>query len=133
MKKRSTHQGHLDLPSRSEKKAAFRFVCRDFQLKLLEIKNTWWSNLVEGSQLYIGDASGFYEILEVVYVLTYQVHSSMFSVGTQALLTELTSIPSRWSENFQAPYKNKRKSLTLSITKKLLCSLSQEKSSKGFR
>ena len=54
-------------------------------------------------QLYAntGDERGFYEVLKVVYSLSYQTLCWLWSVDGKELLTDKDSILNCWSEHFQ--------------------------------
>ncbi|XP_063598691.1 uncharacterized protein LOC134775161 [Penaeus indicus] len=92
-KKRSAHQAHLAQPTCQEKKkTAFQLICSNLQRKLREIQN----DLAERT----GDCRGFYEALKAVYGPSRQVQSPLRSADDQTLLTDKTSILSRWSDHF---------------------------------
>ena len=101
--KRSDHQAHLAHPSCPVRKAAFRHICSNLQLKLRVMQNEWWTNLPVRTQQYAdaGDFKGFYEAVEAVYGQTHQARSPLRSEDGQALLKEKISILSRWSEHLQ--------------------------------
>ena len=109
-KKRSAHQAHLAQPSCPVKKAAFRHTCSNLQRKLRDIKNDWWTNLAERTQQCAdaGDYRGFYEALKAVYGPTHKVQSPLRSADGHVLLTDKTSILSRWSEHFQTLFSAER-------------------------
>ncbi|XP_076061594.1 uncharacterized protein LOC143037342 [Oratosquilla oratoria] len=82
-KKRAAHQAHLAQPTCPQ--------------------DEWWDSLARRAQLCadLGDYGGFYEALKAVYGPTYQVQSPLRSSDRQYLLTDKTSILTRWSEHFQ--------------------------------
>ena len=90
-------------PSCPVRKAAFRRIYSNLQLKLRVTQNEWWTNHVVRTQqyAYAGDFRGFYEALKAVYDPTHQARSHLCSADGRALLNEKTSILSRWSEHFQ--------------------------------
>ncbi|GFO14619.1 endonuclease-reverse transcriptase [Plakobranchus ocellatus] len=101
--KRAAHQAHLANPHCSEKKTTFRQVCYTLQRKLREMQNDWWTHLAWKTQSYadMGDYRSFYEALKTVYGPSHQVQSPLRSSDGLDLLTDSTSILTRWSEHFQ--------------------------------
>ncbi|GFO35998.1 endonuclease-reverse transcriptase [Plakobranchus ocellatus] len=67
------------------------------------MQNDWWTHLAWKTQSYadMGDYRSFYEDLKAVYGPSHQVQSPLRSSDGLDLLTDSTSILTRWSEHFQ--------------------------------
>ena len=102
-KKRSALQAHRAQPGCPGKKAAFCLACSNLQHELRVMKNEWWNAITEKTQLCADTCNyrGFYKALKTVYVPSYKVQSPLRSTDGQALLTDNSSILSRWSQHFQ--------------------------------
>ncbi|XP_076046020.1 uncharacterized protein LOC143028169 [Oratosquilla oratoria] len=102
-KKRAAHQAHLAQPTCLVKNVSFRRACSTLQRKPREIQNERWDSLMRKTQLCAdrGDYGGFYEALKAAYGPTHQVQIPLRSSDGQDLLTDKTSILTRWSEQFQ--------------------------------
>ena len=89
VEKRSTHQAHLAHPSCPVKKAAFRHICGNLQLKLRVMQNEWWTNLAVRTQQHAdaGDFRAFYEALKAVYGPTHQARSPLRSADGHSSMT----------------------------------------------
>ena len=105
-----THQAYLSQPSCQSKKAAFRLACKNLQVRLREMQNTWWNSLATKTQRCadIGDYRGFYEGLKVACGPSHQIQSPLRSADGHTLFTDKASILNRWSEHFQSLFSASR-------------------------
>ena len=82
-------------PSCPVKKAGFRQIHNNLQLKLRVMQNDWWINLTVRTELCVDDS----ETSKALYDSTHQTQSQLCSADEQALLQDKTSILFRWSKD----------------------------------